>query len=340
EEAYGRYATLAARPDPEPRVLDLRGGQPYPLPLPGVDGQPASSLLESLERISELTAPAGLAPEVGRALHDRMERLERRARALREELDSAPEKAASLRRRADLLMARLHAVPKGAATVELEDFEGGTVRLELDPSVSAVENAERLYDRARKRERAARRLPARVREASAERDRLAALLESVESGAPDQDALAYWVSRVRPTEGGGADPEERVPFRSFRSSGGLEIRVGRSGRANDDLTFHHSAPDDIWLHARHAAGAHVILRWGDRDHNPPRRDLLEAAVLAALNSKARTSATVPVDWTRRKYVRSPRNAPPGRVIPDRVSTLFVEPDPEVEERLRERKQAE
>jgi predicted ribosome quality control (RQC) complex YloA/Tae2 family protein len=82
-----------------------------------------------------------------------------------------------------------------------------------------------------------------------------------------------------------------------------------------------------------AAGAHVILRWQDRTANPPARDLHEAAVLAALHSRARTSGTVPVDWTRRKYVRKPRKAPPGAVVPDRVSTLFVEPDPALAARL-------
>jgi len=68
-------------------------------------------------------------------------------------------------------------------------------------------------------------------------------------------------------------------------------------------------------------------------NGPPRRDLVEAAVLAALNSRARTSATVPVDWTRRKHVRKPRKAAPGAVIPDQVATVFVEPDPDLPARL-------
>jgi len=88
------------------------------------------------------------------------------------------------------------------------------------------------------------------------------------------------------------------------------------------------------LHARDVAGAHVILRWNDPVANPPARDLAEAAVLAALQSKARTSGTVAVDWTRRKYVRKPRKAPPGLVVPERTKTLFDEPDPAVEERMR------
>ena len=68
--------------------------------------------------------------------------------------------------------------------------------------------------------------------------------------------------------------------------------------------------------------------------NPPAAAIAEAAVLAALFSRARTSGTVAVDWTRRKYVRKPRKAAPGLVIPERVSTVFVEPDASMEERMR------
>jgi predicted ribosome quality control (RQC) complex YloA/Tae2 family protein len=125
-----------------------------------------------------------------------------------------------------------------------------------------------------------------------------------------------------------------LPYRVYRSSGGLEIRVGRGAQRNDDLTFHHSSPNDVWLHARHAAGAHVVLRWSE-EGNPPARDLAEAATLAALHSRARSAGSVPVDWTRRKYVRKPRKAPAGTVVLERAQTLFVRPDAALEERLKE-----
>jgi predicted ribosome quality control (RQC) complex YloA/Tae2 family protein len=112
------------------------------------------------------------------------------------------------------------------------------------------------------------------------------------------------------------------------------VRVGRSARDNDRLTFGHSSPNDVWLHARSVPGSHVILRWNDADGAPPARDLAEAATLAALFSRARSSALVPVDWTRRKHVRKPRGAPPGSVVPTRAKTLFVEPDEAEEERMR------
>ncbi|HEX8905231.1 MAG TPA: NFACT RNA binding domain-containing protein, partial [Longimicrobiaceae bacterium] len=126
----------------------------------------------------------------------------------------------------------------------------------------------------------------------------------------------------------------RLPYRVYRTSGGLEVRVGRTSKDNDVLTFRHASHEDVWLHARQVPGSHVVLRWSE-EGAPPARDLEEAAVLAALHSKARSSGTVAVDWTRRKYVRKPRGAPPGRVSVLQAKTIFVEPDAALEERLRE-----
>ncbi|MCA9739490.1 MAG: fibronectin/fibrinogen-binding protein, partial [Gemmatimonadetes bacterium] len=61
--------------------------------------------------------------------------------------------------------------------------------------------------------------------------------------------------------------------------------------------------------------------------------LAEAAALAALHSGARHSALVPVDWTRRRYVRKPRGAKPGSVRMERASTVMARPDPDLAERL-------
>ncbi|RMH12402.1 MAG: DUF814 domain-containing protein, partial [Gemmatimonadetes bacterium] len=237
-------------------------------------------------------------------------------------LDEAADPAA-LRALGDLLLARLHEVPRGAAEVVLTGFDGAPVRVELDPARAPQENAEAYYDRAGRAERAARRLPAELDQARRAAERLDELAERARSGALSATELE--AALPPPAARDRTPADERLPYRRYRSRGGLEIRVGRGAADNDALTFHHARPNDVWLHARHAAGAHVVLRW-DRDEPPPARDLEDAAVLAALHSRARTSGTVPVDWTRRKYVRKPRGARPGSVIPERVRTLFVEPD--------------
>jgi predicted ribosome quality control (RQC) complex YloA/Tae2 family protein len=330
DDAWRRYGDIVSRPPAHPQLIELGRPTPYPLPLPGVPGRSMLSLLAALDAAAE--APATLAPEVRAALVDRLDRVRRRGERLRAEAEEAPLRAEALRHNADLLMAQLHRVSRGDTKVTLDDFAGGSVVVELDPRLGPADNAQALYDRARKRTRAAARLPERVRDAVSEGSRIESLIAAIDAGRAEPEEVERWLAEVRPADGP-AGEATRLPYRRYRSSGGLEIRVGRAGRANDELTFHHAAPDDIWLHARDTAGAHVILRWNDREQNPPQRDLLEAATLAALNSRARTSGTVPVDWTRRKHVRKPRKAPPGAVIPDRVATIFVQPDPALPDRL-------
>jgi len=118
---------------------------------------------------------------------------------------------------------------------------------------------------------------------------------------------------------------------TWTSSDGFRIVVGRNNRQNDLVTMQMARGDDLWLHAQGIPGAHVIVQTGGKD--VPEQTLLEAAVLAALYSKARDSANVPVDYTFRRYVRKPRGAKPGMVIYDHQRTLFVTPDPHLPERL-------
>src|SRR5262249_51228693 len=60
--------------------------------------------------------------------------------------------ADALRRKADLLLAHLHEIPRGAAEVTLaDDFAGGApIRITLDPAHLPQTYADKLYRRARK----------------------------------------------------------------------------------------------------------------------------------------------------------------------------------------------
>jgi predicted ribosome quality control (RQC) complex YloA/Tae2 family protein len=314
------------------------GDQPYPVMLPGYGHQTSKSLLEAVEGVRR-AAGAGAVLTPSRwtnALEDAL-RIVRKKHGKLEREFAATADPQSLRRQGDMMLAHLHLVKKGAAEVTLPGFDGTPETIVLDPSLSPQDNAEHFYDRAGRAERAQASLPALIRDAGARVAELSDLLERVRSG----EAAAAEIREALPESGasGGGTPDAAgpsLPYRRYWTSGGLEVRVGRGSKHNDQLTFKHSAPNDIWLHARHSAGAHVVLRWNGGEA-PPARDLEQAAVLAALHSKARSSGSVPVDWTRRKYVRKPRKAPPGSVQLDRAKTLFVEPDPSLLDRLKERK---
>lgn len=337
EEAFERWWEVADGDDAGAFILRTKAGpQPYPMALDGVESAPAPSLLAAMETIAD-AAPAEAEEEkpgpdlLGQARR-RMGAAEKRIERLREELAGVGE-ADRLRAKGDLLLAHLDWAEPGDASVVLPDFDGGEVEIALDPRLKPHENAERLYDEARRLARAEARLPELLEAAEKELARWSGAVQALERGeTPEwvQGALRRGADKERRSA---PQPGERIPYRLYRTSGGLEVRVGRSSKDNDRLTFGHAAHGDVWLHARSVPGSHVVLRWAE-EGAPPARDLEEAAVLAAFHSKARTSGTVAVDWTRRKYVRKPRNAPPGRVSLIQAKTIFVEPDPVVEERLR------
>ena len=329
--------------------------QPYPLALPGMDSEAVPSLLEAFRLAQgrgrptedDRRASGDLTPQpfVDLELLGRLaacqEVLERRLARLERELDLLEDPAKS-RALGDLILARYDSVPAGVAEAVLDDPGGVPVTVRLEPGAPPHVSAERYYRRAAKLERAASRLPALVERGRRRLDAVRQAERQLRRGEVGEEA----VGRVLEAAGvgaldvrgrhGRADKNGRhaLPYRTFRSSGGLDIRVGLGARRNDELTFRHSSPHDVWLHARHASGAHVILRWPERDANPPASDLNEAAGLAALHSRARTSGVVPVDWTRRRHVRKPRGSPPGAVVPDHASTVFVRPDPALAEALR------
>lgn len=321
------WQQIVAGPPVPALIATPNGWQPYPHDLDQPNAKRFDSLLAAFGALGGEESADAIVKELARQLAHTAKKIER----LRAEIAKAEAAEAQTRERADVLLAYATTVTRGVSRVTLPGFSGADVEIELDPKLSAVDNAKLLYDEARRQERALKRLPGMIAETQRQHDRLTSLLERGRRGelsAVDMQEIADKPAIKLQT------PGARLPFRRYRTSNGLEVRVGRNARSNDELTLHHSSPRDIWMHARHVGGAHVILRWQDAEANPPARDIAEAAALAAIHSAARTSRTVPVDYTRRKYVRKPRRSPPGTVMIERAKTVFVEPDAELEERLR------
>lgn len=118
----------------------------------------------------------------------------------------------------------------------------------------------------------------------------------------------------------------------FKSSEGYQILVGKNNRQNDYLTLRLADNDDVWMHTKDIPGSHVIVKCAG--HEPSDQTLFEAAVLAAYYSKARMSAKVPVDYTKRKNVKKPSGAKPGMVIYETNNTAYVTPTEEIVAQLK------
>ena len=128
-------------------------------------------------------------------------------------------------------------------------------------------------------------------------------------------------------EKGKAEPP-RKPYFSYRSVEDIIIRVGRAAKDNDELSTNpvHRDSSDWWLHVGGYAGSHVVIRsHNDNLPNENKETLVDAAVLAALNSKAdQASRNIPVSYVRCRQVSKPFGAKPGLVrLNGDVGTVFV-----------------
>jgi len=291
-----------------------------------------------------------LAAEAERRLAEARRRLREPLRAAlargRRALERLEEEAARVpaaesdRRLGDLLKANLHAVARGARSVEVTEWteEGPRqVAVPLDPALSPRQNMERHYRHFRRIAESAARVAARTAEVSARQAAVAALLAELD-GAP-ADALARLEREARKLSAGPRPlqksrrqrDEPAPPYRSFRSLAGRPILVGRGASENDELTRRVARGNDLWLHAVGRTGAHVVVRLGAAP--PDQETLLDAAHLAVHFSDARGDPQVEVAATRVKHVKKPKGAAPGAVTYSQEKVLRLRLEPARLERL-------
>jgi predicted ribosome quality control (RQC) complex YloA/Tae2 family protein len=350
-------ACLRDAPAPRP----LRRGIPYEAPAPPpareekaapfafLDAPPAEGALN--EALAAWVEPREAASEI-EALREGLLRGLSKVRKKREKLVAKLEReleAARASERArlhgELLKTHLHEVRRGQTELLAPHWESGEeIRVPLDAKLSPQENLQHFFDRARKQERAAPQIEARLEETREELRPLVALAEEAEGCADlsrlrqlDQDARRRgWVEAPKPVQGAAprkeAPVEPRKPYRTFVSSDGWPILVGRTARDNDELTFQVARGNDYWFHVAGVPGSHVVVR--NQGELPP-ETLLDAAMLALLYSRhGKSGGKHEVSWTLRKWVAKFRGANAGQVQMSERRTLYVRLDPERLERLK------
>lgn len=295
----------------------------------------SEAVQELAKRERERIERQGEAQSVRRELEKQIETVERKIERIEADLQDV-ERADELERVGNTLMASLHDVPERAQSVTLPDpysTDSGTIDVVLDPDKSPVDNAQDYIKRSRKARKAGPIASKRKVEAEAKRRELQGAVEALEGATGEKlDQLKEdfaekgWIRRTDR----GRKPKQRrrapgeINPRRYRTSDDWTVLVGRSNKENDKLTKS-SARDDVFFHAQGCPGSHVILKREGRPGDPPKTTLEEAACLAAYWSKARSSKTVPVNYTDIRHVTKPRNAAPGLVTIRNEKTVFVRP---------------
>lgn len=250
-----------------------------------------------------------------------------RKKAIHEKTLKKAAKKADYQILGELLTAHMHQVQKGDESVKVIDYydpeqKERTITLKTDKTPS--ENAQLFFKQYRKLQAAEKKAATEMKKTEQEIIYLEDVLQQLDN-ARDEDveeireelAEEGYVKQQKQRK----KKKQRPQPDQYVSSDGTTIYVGRNNKQNEYVTQKVAHKNDIWLHSLDIPGSHVVIK----HENPSEATLEEAAILAAYYSKARQSASVPVDYTAVRYVKKPSGAKPGFVTYTDQKTLYVTP---------------
>lgn len=229
----------------------------------------------------------------------------------------------------ELITANLYALRRGMdgfEAVNYYDVNGGKIKIALDKSLSPAENAQKYYKRYAKLKRTAASVTEQKRETEERLD----YLNSIASHIRLAENLCDLAETEEELQSLGLLPAEKqnkkktakiTPYRAY-ISGGMKILAGRSNVQNDRLLKSISR-EDTWLHTQGYHSSHVAILSGGKP--VPDEVLKVAAEICAYYSDGRAGTKIPVDYTKRAFVKKPPKSNAGFVIYTDYKTVLVEP---------------
>ncbi len=210
-------------------------------------------------------------------------------------------------------------------------YDGKELTIPLDPTLTAVENANRYFNKYNKLKRTYEASLKLVEESKQTLEQLLTLQHSMEMATTEADLaeireemVLAGLMKAKPMKRNGVKKEESRPLH-YISSDGFHMYVGKNNLQNDRLTFKFANAKDLWFHAKQMPGSHVIVKLEGAE-DVPDATYEEAARLAAYYSSGKTSPKVEIDYTRRGNLKKPPQANPGYVIYHTNYSMVALPD--------------
>ena len=232
--------------------------------------------------------------------------------------------------KADLITENIWRLRRGMQSFTATDYytEGTPeVEIALDTRLSPADNAQKLYKQYNKCKTAKTVLAEQIRLWESELKYLESISDFIYRAECEDDLIELreelyrsgYASRMKGYKG---VKKTRSKPKSYVTSGGYVLLVGRNNLENDQISHKLAERDDIWFHVKDIPGSHVLMRTDGEE--PSELDYTEAARVAARFSKAHGDS-IAVDYTKAKNLRKPQGAKPGFVTYKTNYTAFVSP---------------
>ena len=305
---------------------------------------------DSMERIAHKSS------DLRKFLNTATERIARKVEVQRAELAKSVDRE-KLRVYAELINANLYQLEKGVLYYDLENYydENRILRVPADPALSPAQNSQKYYKDYRKTYTAEKKLTEQIEQGTEELAYLETVKDALSRAETERDigeirrelVASGYLKDKTPEKKNRRGSQRRdgkkarsakqppaMPPLEYETTDGFRVLVGRNNLQNDKLSMKQAGKLDMWLHTKDFPGSHVIIEAQDGEVSD--QAIEEAAIIAAVNSTARTGDKVPVDYTLVKNLKKPTGARPGKVIFHTNWTIYVTPDEDFAEAHRKK----
>ena len=258
-------------------------------------------------------------------LEQRLEQLKKQKRSLLqkkrgkllERLDTMDDEATlnaeaqTMLEHGNLVLANMHRIKPYMTAVELHDFEGNPLTLQIPPnlsSASAVSN--HFFTRAKKAKQRAANLHIERRNLEEKAEHLARFIQIVEEAKDLATIQMLFPAQTKESRRTQSDSVETFWIEGYK------VMLGKSEKGNIEL-LENARARDIWLHLKERPSAHVIIVT-DKQNVP--ESVLEAAARLCVDFTLFEKGRYLVDYTPRREVKIQEGA---NVLYNKYKTLQI-----------------
>ena len=229
----------------------------------------------------------------------------------------------------NLIIANLYKIKPGTKSFEAEDWNSGSlVKIELDPTKTPAANAKRFFNLYKKSKRGIIEVEKRIQSLVSdikwfeEQIWLAENAETETWLEAEENTKTNRLAKAKENNTKNKNSKNvKLLIKPSLEANGCKYYVGHNAKQNDQITFKVGKKGDLWFHANDVPGAHVILKKIEGEITE--EDIVLGARLAALNSFAKNSSKVPVDYTEVSNVKRIPNGGAGQVSYTNQHTIVV-----------------
>ena len=211
-----------------------------------------------------------------------------------------------------------YAATPGAKSIDVTNYyTNEPLTIPLDPTLDAMDNAKKYFDKYAKLKRTSDALSSYIVETENEIHHLESIETSLAIAETEGDlaAIKEELQEFGFIKKHYGKKKNRLPKSQplhFVDDNGFHIYVGKNNYQNDQLTFKFATGNDWWFHAKQMTGSHVIVKAENQEL--PDSTFEYAAALAAYYSSGRENEKVEVDYLQKKNVKKPNGSAPGFVV--------------------------